>query len=263
MAASEYCSENVERFLDRHLETEERRQSTVENGNGRLDLGRVLSDVLADLNSAFERHWNSRVSSGETVHRKDGSSPGTTATTVLIRDNYELVVAHLGDSKAILCRESEARCLTKDHKPSDPEESRRIESLGGHVTRDGSGNCRVNHRLAMSRSIGDYDLKPHGVTAEAQVARISIKHGKDKFLVLTTDGVCDVLSNAEIVKSICNCENPAEAAERLVDQALLFSCEDNATVLIVPFGSWGKNEDGKTSVLFSLGRNMSLTSRYN
>jgi hypothetical protein len=33
--------------------------------------------------------------------------------------------------RAILCRESEARCLTKEHKPSDPEESRRIESLGG------------------------------------------------------------------------------------------------------------------------------------
>ena len=95
------------------------------------------------------------------------------------------------------------------------------------------------------------------------MVRISLKHGKDKFLVLTTDGVCDVLSNAEIVKSICQCENPKEAAERLVDQALLYSCEDNATVLIVPFGSWGKNEDGKTSVLFSLGRNMSLTSRYN
>ena len=135
--------------------------------------------------------------------------------------------------------------------------------MGGQVTRDGSGNCRVNHRLAMSRSIGDFDLKPHGVSAEAQVVRISLKHGKDKFLVLTTDGVCDVLSNAEIVKSICQCENPKEAAERLVDQALLYSCEDNATVLIVPFGSWGKNEDGKTSVLFSLGRNMSLTSRYN
>jgi serine/threonine protein phosphatase PrpC len=36
MAASEYCSENVERFLDRHLETEERRQSAVEGGNGRF-----------------------------------------------------------------------------------------------------------------------------------------------------------------------------------------------------------------------------------
>ena len=53
-----------------------------------------------------------------------------------------------------------------------------------------------------------------------------------KIYILTffLDGVCDVLSNAEIVKSICQCENPKEAAERLVDQALLYSCEDNATV---------------------------------
>ena len=58
---------------------------------------------------------------------------------------------------------------------------------------------------------------------------------KSKFLLnlnfcFFLDGVCDVLSNAEIVKSKCQCENPKEAAERLVDQALLYSCEDNATV---------------------------------
>jgi hypothetical protein len=28
--------------------------------NFRMDLGRVLSDVLLDLNSAFERQWTSR-----------------------------------------------------------------------------------------------------------------------------------------------------------------------------------------------------------
>ena len=50
------------------------------------------------------------------------------------------------------------------------------------------------------------------------------------YCLKSTDGVCDVLSNSEIVKSICQWETPAEAAERLVDQALLFSCEDNATV---------------------------------
>lgn len=71
--------------------------------------------------------------------------------------------------------------------------------------------------------------------------RISIKHGKDKFLVLTTDGVSDVLSNSEIIKTICQSDAPSEAAERLVDQALLFSCEDNATV-----------------IKFSLKRNISL-----
>jgi hypothetical protein len=35
VAASEYCSENVERFLDRHLEVEERRQAAAEAGKGR------------------------------------------------------------------------------------------------------------------------------------------------------------------------------------------------------------------------------------
>jgi hypothetical protein len=84
-----------------------------------------------------------------------------------------------------LCRDTEPRCLTKEHKPSDASERQRIESMGGQVTRDGNGrsrvrltNCfwhtfhikyiffQVNHRLAMSRSIGDYDLKHLGVTAQ-------------------------------------------------------------------------------------------------
>ena len=40
--------------------------------------------------------------------------------------------------------------------------------------------------LILFRSIGDFDLKHLGVVADADVTRISIKHGKDKFLVLTT-----------------------------------------------------------------------------
>lgn len=47
-------------------------------------------------------------------------SPGTTATIVLIRDGYELAVAQVGDSRAILCRGGDARRLTTDHCPSDP-----------------------------------------------------------------------------------------------------------------------------------------------
>ena len=66
----------------------------------RLDLGRVLREVLLDLNSAFERQWTSRTrSTGEVFSGKTRPSPGTTATAVLIRDNYELVVGHIGDSK--------------------------------------------------------------------------------------------------------------------------------------------------------------------
>ena len=43
-----------------------------------------------------------------------------------------------------------------------------------------------NVHIILFRSIGDFDLKHLGVVADADVTRISVKHGKDKFLVLTT-----------------------------------------------------------------------------
>lgn len=150
---------------------------------------------------------------------------------------------------------------------------------------DTIGRHLVNNRLAMSRSwnsinlicsrvkktndssiyfrsIGDLDLKPFGVTAEPEVTHLNIRHGRDKFLVLTTDGVNYVMSDDEIVDCISTCADPKEAAERLVDQALLYSSEDNISVIVVPLGSWGKGDNAKTSMLYTLGRNMANTSRF-
>ena len=44
----------------------------------------------------------------------------------------------------------------------------------------------------MTRSIGDFDLKPYGVIATPDISRRSLKHGKDKFLVLMT-GMCKLM----------------------------------------------------------------------
>jgi protein phosphatase 1K len=157
----------------------------------------------------------------------------------------------------------EARRLTIDHDPSVPEERKRIEESGGQIIADSKESLRVNGRLNMTRSIGDLDLKPFGVTAEPDINRRNLKHGKDKFLALLTDGICGSLTDSEIINCVVDCEEPENAASRLVDQALMYSCEDNATALILPLGSWGKPEDNKSSSMFSLGRNMALTSRYN
>ena len=115
----------------------------------------------------------------------------------------------------------------------------------------------------MTRAIGDTDLKPYGVISTPDMARRNLKHGKDKFLALLTDGICAALSDKEIVDCILDCDDPQTAASRLVDQALMYSCEDNATALILPLGSWGKPEEGSSSNMFSLGRNMALSARYN
>ncbi len=244
---SDFCTGSIGAHLTHRLEQHE--QISEEP-----DLGIVLTEVVLDLNSSFEKHW--RASGGSSP------SPGSTATLALIRDGYELVVANVGDSRAILCREQRVLNLTVDHCPSVPEERARIESAGGTVVFDTIGRCMVNERLAMSRSLGDFELKRFGVTADPEVTRTSLKHGKDKYLLLTTDGVTFVMSDEEVISCVNQCEKPQEAAERLIDQALLYASEDNLTVLVLPLGSWGKGQAGSTSVMFNLGRNMALTSRY-
>lgn len=67
-----------------------------------------------------------------------------------------------------------------------------------------------------------------------------VKHGRDAFLVLTTDGITDVMNDREVITAIQNCDKPSEAAKFVTDQALHYSCDDNATALVVPFGAWGK-----------------------
>ncbi|XP_059091350.1 protein phosphatase 1K, mitochondrial-like [Tigriopus californicus] len=244
---SEFCSNQVVGHVMRYLETAQESQRT--------DLSLVLRNVVRDLQTSFEKHWSMRNSA-------KSRSPGTTATIALIRDGYELVVAQVGDSRAILNRDGEVRTLTKDHCPSDPQEKARIELAGGTVSYDTIGRYMVNHRLAMSRSIGDLDLKPFGVTAEPDIIRMNFKHRKDIYLVLTTDGVNFVMSDEEVVDCVNQGDNPQESAKKLVDQALLYASEDNITAIVVPLGSWGKNIAGKTSVFYSLGRSMSLSSRF-
>lgn len=103
------------------------------------------------------------------------SSTGTTATVCLLRNNIELVVGHVGDSRAILCREGEALRLSHDHTPDDPDECVRIKEWGGKISENSLGVAHVNGRLSMTRSIGDIELKSFGVTAEPHIRSIRVR----------------------------------------------------------------------------------------
>lgn len=57
---------------------------------------------------------------------------GSTAVTAIVIDGKDLLVANVGDSRAVLCQSGTARQLTVDHEPHN--ERRRIEKRGGFVT---------------------------------------------------------------------------------------------------------------------------------
>ena len=58
---------------------------------------------------------------------------GTTCCIVLTRGPW-LITANVGDSRAIVCdKDGKCTALSRDHKPDNSEEKKRILSSGGRV----------------------------------------------------------------------------------------------------------------------------------
>ena len=100
--------------------------------------------------------------------------------------------------------------LTIDQKPHHKGEKERIEAAGGRVARletdSGAklGPYRVMSRyglapgLSMSRALGDQLGEEVGVISVPLVHSFAMHKGRDRFVVIASDGVWDVLSNEEV-----------------------------------------------------------------
>ncbi|XP_026447394.1 probable protein phosphatase 2C 72 [Papaver somniferum] len=160
----------------------------------------------------------------------DFSCSGTTSVTV-IKQGEDLVIANLGDSRAVLGTSSDngefmAVQLTTDLKPSVIEEAERIRSRRGrvfalqreaHIERVWLPN-EDYPGLAMTRAFGDFELKDYGIIATPQISHHHLNI-KDKFVVLASDGVWDMLSNDQVV-SIMSSSRPETAAKAVVEAAV-------------------------------------------
>ncbi|ERN16831.1 hypothetical protein AMTRI_Chr02g264220 [Amborella trichopoda] len=170
----------------------------------------------------------------EELHRHRGIDSyysGTTAVTI-VKQGDLIVVANVGDSRAVLGTTSDdgnlaAVQLTVDLKPNLPQEAARIRHCNGRVycLPDEPGVNRVwlpneeSPGLAMSRAFGDYCLKDFGLIS---VPEVTYRHltNNDRFLLLASDGVWDVLSNQEAVEIIASSPQRETAAKRLVECAV-------------------------------------------
>lgn len=220
------------------------------------DLKDVLKNSFCDIQNLLARHLAFYHIDSEMF------KTGTTATVCLLRNSTELVVGHVGDSLCILGREGKPLRLSIDHHPENQDESIRIKKKGGRIIHNSHGVAHVNGRLAMTRSVGDVELKSYGVTAHPYLKSIEIKHGKDAFLVLSSDGLSFAISDEEIVQIVNSCQTPKEACSRLMDQAQHFGSEDNITVMVIPLGAWGKYQKSSFNTQYTFGRILSHSKIY-
>ncbi|KAJ1693680.1 hypothetical protein LUZ63_010378 [Rhynchospora breviuscula] len=162
---------------------------------------------------------------------------GTTVLTALIFEKT-LLIANLGDCRAVLSKRGKAVDMTKDHKPTCKFEKVRIEKLGGTVF-DGY----LNGQLSVSRALGDWHMKGGKgsicpLTGEPELHE-AILTQEDEFLVIACDGLWDVMSSqcaiTMVRKSLMNHNDPVLCSRELVQEALERNSCDNLTVLVICF----------------------------
>eukprot|EP00747_Dinoflagellata_sp_TGD_P072009 gnl/TRDRNA2_/TRDRNA2_157290_c0_seq1.p1 gnl/TRDRNA2_/TRDRNA2_157290_c0~~gnl/TRDRNA2_/TRDRNA2_157290_c0_seq1.p1 ORF type:complete len:448 (+),score=86.08 gnl/TRDRNA2_/TRDRNA2_157290_c0_seq1:73-1416(+) len=183
--------------------------------------------------------------------------------------NHKLLIANVGDSRAVLCRASGtpsgengedrlmAMRLSDDHKPSRADEGQRAKAKGALIDLQGvwrvctPAPCIFGGRniqrwgLAVSRAFGDLLLKEperYGcpgvtagglITAMPEITVIEIQPNEDRFLVLACDGIWDVLGDDDAV-SVCAGQAGAElAALALTRRSFAVGSDDNLTTLVM------------------------------
>lgn len=149
---------------------------------------------------------------------------GTTCVAMYARGK-EYWIANCGDSRVVMARctteevgkdtplaelNLKAVELSRDHKPDDPEEQKRIEEWGGFVKpppEEGlSARVYLDQKytmigLAMARSIGDYAVKAVGVIPVPEVTKYEFQ-SEDKFTILASDGVWEFISSQVSLNSL-------------------------------------------------------------
>lgn len=213
--ASTYLASNFERLLKKYWSQSE-------------SPSQLLCAALAEAEREFEL-----VCKRQNTYTTKARFPGSTALCMILCNN-KLTIANIGDSRAILCRHGKPYPLSHDQVADRRDERLRIQA-SGHVARQHDGEWRVGPvGLAVTRSIGDTDMKAQGIIAEPEMTDTQICPNSDSFAVIATDGVWDTMTGEDVIQVIQETvKQPAMCAQRIVTEALTRGSDDNASAIVV------------------------------
>lgn len=140
---------------------------------------------------------------------------GTTCTAALLVDD-QLIVAHVGDSRALLIGNG-ARVLTTDHTAVG-----RLITIGT-LSRDDARAHPLRNQLY--RSVGQ---QPHVI-----VDTMATTWRDETHLLLCSDGLWGLVPESEMCAIVQEAPSPEVAAARLIARANLLGGDDNIAVVVV------------------------------
>ena len=148
-----------------------------------------------------------------------------------------VLIANLGDCRALLCKKGKIEALTRDHCPTETEETMRLAQLGLQVE-DGY----LCEGLSVSRAFGDFDLttgeKCSGLICQPDVSIVEVDEDTE-FILLASDGVFEHMECKEVGSStrrfLRRAQNAKTACEQIVQQAIKLGSTDNIGAVLITF----------------------------
>jgi len=178
-----------------------------------------------DVRTVLQRMTKRFLQIDETLREEAKNHPALNrmATTLTVAGilGSDLVIGHVGDSRAYLFRGNELKQLTTDHTLAQAL----IDA--GVANRDDPATRSMRH--VLTAAIGSM-----GELIDPQVERYQLERG-DRVL-LCTDGLTEMVDDRMIAEVLLNATSSQSACKTLVDLALGAGGVDNITVVIARCG---------------------------
>lgn len=215
------------------------------DGHGGMDVASYVRDsfpsILAlQLQANFAKTSEAFSSAYSDMDMKlshfDSDYQGSTACTVLIakgvsnkskEEKLFAYCANVGDTRCIVVSVYGHIRLSRDHNCWDKDESERIINEGGIIRND-----RVNGQLMLTRAFGDHALRKAGVICKPNVSKYKFTP-QDRYMIIATDGVWDVIKEEELEDICLKVENSKELTNYIINLALERESVDNISCISI------------------------------
>ncbi len=183
-------------------------RTAVEALRAAIAAGRGIQEAITNANDAvIER---ARGDSGLT-------GMGTTLTALVVKGGRQLLIGHVGDSRAYLIHEGVLRRITDDH------------SLVEELVREG----RLTPEQADAHPQRHVVTRALGIDEQIDVDLYTLDVSEGDRIVLCTDGLTTMLRERDVERTARSEPDPQRVAEQLVDAANAAGGEDNTSIVVV------------------------------
>jgi serine/threonine protein phosphatase PrpC len=213
------------------------------DGHGGKDVARYAKEALVEytkesyargVRGARALQYASRMTEADILDDEELDNQGSTMTLALLHGPH-LFTATLGDSKGIAHWNNLTVDITPVHSPDNPSEFARFS----HTQRESiayDGVYRVGP-LAMTRSLGDWDIKERHTGVIAIPEMRQYKNYPFSWIILASDGVWDVMTNKQVAgiinAGIKKAKSPGEIAKEITAEAKHKGSLDDISAIII------------------------------